>query len=256
MKNLSRLLFGTIAILALFLTSCEKEDVVTEQTYSQEVERIYASHLSLQLEYDHSIEVSKGDIKEALTIPQAKNCTYQCCYTTIDLLAFLPCYGLPNPPSPTCSENADLNCDGLVNVLDYITLSSNWGCEAVEANVYNINGDLSNPANNIASQSLITAQLRNGTLIGGVAWQLSSNTIDEARWYYDGVLVSNNIPSLQLEFPGALPSEYDVAIDCNYGWHEVTLEVEVDCHTYSTTTCVQVKMQGVSITCKNDYCTP
>lgn len=236
--------------------SCEKDAITTDRIYSTEVEKLYAKHINLQAENDYTVTLTKEDIDIALSVSQTKtDCSYQCCYNAVDLLSFLACFGLPNPPSATCAEDADLNCDGAVNVLDYVIILSYFGCESVEANFYNINGDLTDPSNNIASQSQITSQIRNGTLIGGTIWQLSPNTVDEARWYYDGVLVSNNIPSLQLQYPGASPSDYDVAIDCNYGWHEITLEVDVDCNTYSVTTCINVKMQGVKTNCKSDYCT-
>lgn len=243
MKNLTKIIYPFIVLVLLCTFSCEKETPSPREAVSTEAQQYFQILTDAEAEAGVSLGLTVADLQAALEEPQALAKVEVCCYTAIDLVGLSSCFGLS---TPACLEQWDFNEDGVVNAADLLVLLANYGCPDVEA--------LLLTPSSLFVVDLATGQIRNETLIAGDSWYTNYTTdiFDQVRWYYDGVPVSTTPTHLQLEYPGA--TDYDVAIDCNSGYHLIELYVRVNCEIYSTSACVKIGIDEVVPFCKSDYC--
>lgn len=243
MKLLTKV--GGIALLVLTFSffSCEKETIQDDGLYSAKAHQYFQILQQAEADAKVSFNLSIADIEAALEKPIDMAKAEVCCYTASDLAFFSGCWGAT---SGTCLDDWDFNEDDIINTADLLVLLANYGCPEVEALL-------------ITPVSLLIydeadGQIRNETLIDGQSWyaNYSTDVFDQVRWYFDGTPVSTNPTHLQLEYPGA--TEFDVAIDCNSGYHLIELYVRVDCEIYSTSACVKIGLDEPLPLCTTNYC--
>lgn len=247
MKNLTKIIYVlTMLLVAGCYQSCEKDNPKPQDAVSTAAQQYFQILTTAETAAGVSFDLTAADLQVALDNQQEGSAKVEiCCYTASDLAFFNACYG---STASSCLEDWDFNEDGIINTADLLVLLANYGCPEVTPM-------LQAPASMFVVNQ-ITGVIKNTTLLDGAYWYINytSDIFDEVRWYYDGVLVSSNLTMLQLEYPGA--TAYDVAIDCNAGYHLIELYVKVNCEVYATSACVKVGIDEARPLCKSDYCTP
>lgn len=250
MKTWTKIFSTTLCLLLLFAFSCEKDTTAPQQELSQKAQAYHAILMDAEAQTGVQLGLTASDLQAELAAQgeTSANNRAPICYDYCDLEAFLDCFG---SSSPECLI-WDLNGDGTVTVADLLFILAGFGCPppAVTADILTFDSP------QLAIYTAINGLVKNSSLIDGVIWWSAGGVCNfqEAKWYFDGVLVSTNIPSMQLQYPGASPSDYDAAIDCNKGWHEIQLDVRVGSTWYSTSTCIQIKLNEPIPNCSSNYC--
>lgn len=245
MKNLTKIIYGiAVLLVGVFSQACEKNTPDTAVTLSSEAQTYFQRLTAAEAEAGVSFGLTAADLQSALNNQQEGTSKIEiCCYTASDLAFFSSCFGAT---AGNCLEDWDFNEDGVINTADLLVLLANYGCPEVTPTLL--------VPSSLFVVDEVSGKIRNETLIDGVSWYINYTTdiFDQVRWYYDGVPVSNNMTFLQLEYPGA--TDYDVAIDCNAGYHLIELYVRVDCEVYATSACVKIGIDEPLPLCKSNYC--
>lgn len=245
MKTWTKIILALLIANSVF--SCEKDVQAPEKTYALEAE---AKMLVLnQAEAELGLELDITTDQLELAIKEQKSNSHQramvTCYDYCDLLAFLDCFGSSDPECLIW----DLNGDGIVSASDLTALLGAYGCDSVS-----VDAAISLTGTAIHIMTQLDGRVRNMTQIDGEVWIINydETIFDQVNWYFDGVLVSNDPQQIQIEYPGA--TDFDVDLDCTKGYHELVMEVIVECQVYTVTTCVGIKLDGLPL-CTDDYCT-
>ncbi|MCB0704822.1 MAG: hypothetical protein KDC34_05905 [Saprospiraceae bacterium] len=237
-----------IMLTAGFFASCsEQEEIQPQQetlSYSASAQSLVDAIEQHNDRAENKIQLSGKDIQDAVNgenrMPPC-DMFEGCCFNQDDLDLLIANFGCTSG----CPPEIDLNCDGVINTSDLLILASYFGCADVDVIIGNFSG-----TSNMNITNLASGQLRNYTTIDGNWWSTNDPTITGARWYVNGVAVSNSLTHLQFQYPGAIT--YDYAVPCN-GYYEVTLYVEVECKVYSSTECYYLQIAG-NPTCTENGC--
>ena len=226
----------------LLAVGCTKEEPTTQDAPNSEVEEVMSIIDEANEVSDFPVNLTRQQIADAMEGDVKTDCPAgECClgaFAFSQVVIFQGC-------TSNCPEEVDLNCDGVVNTADLLIALANYGCDDVVAAIETASGSTTVPIYN-QNDGLI----KNYTTLNGNLWFTTGTTVS-TNWYVNGVLVSTN-NSLQLEFPGATAGSFDVAIPCR-GYYEITMEVTVECQTYSITDCYYIGIPGVP-SCGNTGC--
>lgn len=239
--NLSRIaLFSFFAVL--LVVGCTKEESTVQEAPNQEVEEVMTIIEQANETADFPVNMSRQQVVDAMAGSAKTDCPAgECClgaFAFSQVVIFNGC-------TSNCPEEVDLNCDGVVNTSDILIALANYGCDEVAAALATASGSTTVPIFNQGD-----GVIKNYTTINGDLW-FTTGTPVTTNWYVNGVLVSTN-NSLQLEYPGAPAGSFDVSIPCR-GWYEITMEVTVECQTYSFTDCYYIGLPGLP-SCGNTGC--
>ncbi|MEM1217318.1 MAG: hypothetical protein AAGH79_00325 [Bacteroidota bacterium] len=231
------------ALLAtLFVIGCAKEEPSAPEVFNAEVEEILSIIEETNETADLPVDLSRRQIAEALEGDVKSDCPAgECCLTAYAFSQVL----IYNGCTSGCPASVDLNCDGIVSAADILIALANYGCDDVVPVIVTNSGSTNIPIYNQAD-----GLLKNYSTINGDLWFTTGASVS-TNWYVNGVLVSTN-NSLQLQYPGAKGSSFDVAIPCR-GYYEITMEVTVECQTYSFTDCYYIGLPGLP-SCGNTDC--
>lgn len=231
------------ALLAtLFVVGCAKEEPSTQDVPSPEVEEIMSIIDEANEVADFPVNLSREEIEEAMAGDVKASCpAAECCLTAFQFSQVIIFQGCTS----NCPPEVDLNCDGVVSAADITIALGIYGCDTVVPDVATASGSTTIP---VFDQG--DGVIKNYTTINGDLWFTTGTTVT-TNWYVNGVLVSTN-NSLQLEYPGATAGSFDVAIPCR-GYYEITMEVTVECQTYTFTDCYYIGLPGLP-SCGNTGC--
>ena len=240
------------ALFGILFASCAKEEAPIENTSDDpRIELAMELVHTYNITAEKPIDLTPADIKAAIFEEEeggeaAPPCDtgVGCCYGAFDFSQFMINFGCTSG----CPVEWDLNCDGVINTADLLIFLTRYPCPPVDADFVT----MANANGIIYVQSALDGKVKNMTLIDGIHWYSSPIDIDAVTWYLNGVAVSNDIASAQIQYPGASPSDYDMAIPCN-GYYEIAIEVTTQCKTYYYSECFGIKLLG-NPTCATSYC--